>query len=91
MKTMFFKTEIKLLNLYLNFTKIQFSLGNSNLLRTDEKHCFGNSEKIFRVDFEIFASENFFWKIQNGVFVRSGANSIFQVIFKTWTKLGPFL
>jgi hypothetical protein len=47
-------------------------------------------KKIF-VDLGNFVTKKFFSDFQNGVFRRSGANSIFPLILEIWTNLGYFL
>jgi hypothetical protein len=56
------------------------------LLRTGQKHRFGFSKKKFFVDLGIFVTKKFFSDFQNRVFRRSGAKSIFQVIFQALIK-----
>jgi hypothetical protein len=68
-----------------------FSVGKLILLWTDEKHCFGNSEKKFFDHLGKIVTKSKFSKIQNRVFVWSGANSNFPLILNFWTKLGHFL
>jgi hypothetical protein len=68
--------------MYLKISKLEKSLGKWILLRTRQKHRFGFSKKKIFVDLGKFVTNPKFSNFQNSVFRRSGAKSIFQVIFQ---------